>query len=1031
MQRVTVAMGARSLAGRVWTAALGAVVLWGTAVLLMGCPNSPASKMQVDSEIGPAELVTGEVVDAAGGFGLCAPCVGDGTCQEGSCVPLADGTYCLLPCPSGFCDEGFSCQDFGEAGFFCQPEGGVCACDPGITDKKACARDNEFGTCLGLAACEDKGTWACDAPEPAAEECDGQDNDCDGETDEDFKVGEWYFGPDHCGECGHSCANAIEHGTGFCSMAPPPPACKVGGCDPGYYSPDGLTCVVLAGAACVACETDDDCPGGSCFEVGTGLFCLPDCTAECPEGYECASDASDPEGEGVCMPLTGSCECTPQTVGLVKTCANSNDFGTCLGYQVCDVSGWLPCDASVPAEEICDGKDNECDGVVDEELDGVLPCANTLPGVGSCAGFFQCEGEEGLVCDAPPPEPEICNYKDDNCDQAVDEAFVDPVSGKYTSDQDCGGCGNDCTVQVYPNAKSVCDPQPAVPTCMMKCNDLWVDLDKLMVNGCECPFISADDPPDGIDQNCDGIDGDPANAIFVSPAGSDTNPGTPELPVRTMGMGLQRCKEKAKKHLYVAEGGYIESIVLVDGVQVFGGFSPDFSVRKASLYVTTLAGNPLQGALQATVTGSGVGSLKSSFEGFVVKGPDVTTPGRSSYVFHLTDAGGNLAVRDNQIIAGKGGSGESGKSGIDGQDGAPGQLGKQALDLPTEGCNGSSTSGGPGGQHTCAGVDVSGGLGGASVCPDYDEFAPSSACPMGDNQNPKNVEGGASGLPAGKGGVGGSSGYDAMQTVLFDGKVCGWDYLNCSYCHVTLFGTDGQNGKGGLGGTNGAAGNGCVNTEGAVANGDWSALPGVTGGYALPGAGGGGGGAGGGVETHGCQDPMGGWDIGGSGGGGGSGGCAGSGGDGGTGGGGSFGIFLAWTKEPAGYPVLEKNQISTGWGGNGGSGGKGGNGGAGGWGGAGGLDGSGNQLIWCAGEGGAGGHGGNGGNGGGGGGGCGGSSLGIFVFSVTTPPEVLAGYKNQNPVTLAGAGGAGGQGGASKGNPGMGGNSGKHSGYNF
>jgi len=1005
--------------------AVGLAAAW-----LAGCPSSPASTMKVESEIRTGETAVGDVVDATGGFGLCDPCVGEGTCQAGSCVALPDGSYCLLPCPNGFCEEGFLCEEQ-PGGFYCVPDSGVCGCDPGITDKKACAWSNESGTCLGLAACEPKGTWLCDAAEPKAEECDGEDNDCDGKTDEDFKVGEWYFGPDHCGECGNSCAEAIEHGTGFCSMAPAPPVCKVGACDPGYYTADGLICEVMTGAACVPCTTDEDCPGGACLLVGTATYCLPHCSAECPEGYECIADDSEPPGEGLCQPLTGSCECTPETVGLVKTCASTNEFGTCLGYQLCGASGWGACDALLPGAETCDGVDNECDGLVDEELDGVQPCANTIPGVGSCAGFYQCEGEIGFVCDAPPPEAEVCNYKDDNCDQEVDEGFVDPVSGKYTTDEDCGGCGNDCTLMVYPNATSVCDPVPAVPACAMKCNDKWVDLDKKPDNGCECPFISADDPPDGVDQNCDGIDGDPANAIFVSPAGSDTNPGTPELPVRTIGMGLQRCKEKVKKHEYVAEGLYVESIKLVDGVQVFGGFSPDFSVRKPAQYVSTLTGNPLAGAIQATVVGSGIGSAKSSFEGFVVKGPDVVAPGRSSYVFHLTDAGGSLAVRDNQILAGKGGSGENGKTGVDGLDGAPGQPGAAAKDLPTEGCNGVTTAGGTGGKHSCGMSDVSGGPGGTSICPDYDEFGPSSNCPVSENQSPKQAETGAGGLPAGQGGVGGQAGYDATQTVLFDGKFCGWDYLNCSYCHLSLFGTDGQNGLGGTGGKNGAAGAGCGNTEGSVNAGDWGALPGVTGGYATPGGGGGGGGAGGGVETHGCQDPLGGWDMGGSGGGGGSGGCAGSGGDPGTGGGGSFGIFLAWTKEPVGYPVLEKNLITTGWGGNGGGGGKGGNGGAGGWGGPGGLDGAGNQLLWCAGEGGAGGHGGNGGHGGGGGGGCGGSAVGIFVFSLTTPPEVLAGYKNANPVTLAGAGGSGGQGGASKGNPGLGGTPGKHVGYNF
>jgi len=63
------------------------------AMVLLGCPSSPATRMQVDAEIVPGDVpMVEETVDAAGGFGLCDPCVGEGTCQEGSCVALADGT---------------------------------------------------------------------------------------------------------------------------------------------------------------------------------------------------------------------------------------------------------------------------------------------------------------------------------------------------------------------------------------------------------------------------------------------------------------------------------------------------------------------------------------------------------------------------------------------------------------------------------------------------------------------------------------------------------------------------------------------------------------------------------------------------------------------------------------------------------------------------------------------------------------------------------------------------------------------------
>jgi len=70
------------------------------------------------------------------------------------------------------------------------------------------------------------------------------------------------------------------------------------------------------------------------------------------------------------------------------------------------------------ALEICDGKDNDCDGVVpedettDEDEDGALKCND-------------CDDNDPL---SYPGAPEICDGKDNDCDAVVDE--------------DCGLCGD-------------------------------------------------------------------------------------------------------------------------------------------------------------------------------------------------------------------------------------------------------------------------------------------------------------------------------------------------------------------------------------------------------------------------------------------------------------------------------------------------------------------------------------------------------------------------------------------------------------
>ena len=48
----------------------------------------------------------------------------------------------------------------------------------------ACENKNDFGACAGTSTCKGKDGYVCDAAEPAAETCDGADNNCDGKIDE-------------------------------------------------------------------------------------------------------------------------------------------------------------------------------------------------------------------------------------------------------------------------------------------------------------------------------------------------------------------------------------------------------------------------------------------------------------------------------------------------------------------------------------------------------------------------------------------------------------------------------------------------------------------------------------------------------------------------------------------------------------------------------------------------------------------------------------------------------------------------------
>ena len=224
--------------------------------------------------------------------------------------------------------------------------GDACPCLPGAT--RSCysgpAGTSGVGTCRpGTQACVETAPgvtyWSgCTGEQrPGAEDCgDGEDNDCDGTTDE-----------------GCTCATGT---TQFCYSGPDGTA-GVGACRQGIQTcivvPDGGT----AWGACLGevlpsterCDgADNDCDAG----IDEGCLCTAGATESCYSG------PSGTPGVGACRAGTRTCSETPGA---------GTAWGACIGEVL-------------PVGELCsNGLDEDCDGIPD---DG---CGTTGPPNDTCA----------------------------------------------------------------------------------------------------------------------------------------------------------------------------------------------------------------------------------------------------------------------------------------------------------------------------------------------------------------------------------------------------------------------------------------------------------------------------------------------------------------------------------------------------------------------------------------------------------------------------------------------------------------------
>ena len=437
----------------------------------------------------------------------------DGDVDDGTSVSDDDG--------DGFCEEG-DCVGAALPG----------DCDDADPERSPADRDGDgVSTCDDPPDCDD---LAADVHPGATETCDGLDGDCVGgpmpsEIDQDLD------GQTGCeGDCDDTdvLVHSLDVDGDGQTLCDDPPDCDdtdaaVTGAD---ADADGVT----------TCDGDCDDTLASVrpgvVEVCDGLD--TDCDGVLP--------ANESDGDGDGDPICSDCD--DDQPALHSLDADQDGVSTCLGD--CDDAD--PTQSPALLDPLGDGLDTNCDGVdgVDNDGDGLpqgVDCDDTAAalndddadgdGASTCDGdcddgdpsanlddvdfdgFDTCEGD----CDdgaygVNPSVLEVCDFVDNDCDGVqVDEGDGDGDGSPLCADCDDGDAAYE-GLDADGDGLSTCGPDGVADTEDDDCND---------VNPLIYP-AALDPYSDGVDTNCDGVDGvdvDGDTWASVASGGADCDDG--------------------------------------------------------------------------------------------------------------------------------------------------------------------------------------------------------------------------------------------------------------------------------------------------------------------------------------------------------------------------------------------------------------------------------------------------------------------------------------------------------------------------
>lgn len=405
--------------------------------------------------------------------------------------------------------------------------------------------------------------------------CDGLDNNCDGEVDEDVVLLSYYLDGDGDGYGTGTAINDCESpGANYVTQG--------GDCD-------DTNADVNPGMSELCDGLDNDCNGmindGLVFQdyyldtdgdgYGVGMA-INDCQAPAGNTYATQAGDCDDTNADVNPGQTELCNgeddnCNGQTdEGLLATYfldSDSDGFGddnmtiTDCGPSGDYVANGGDCDDSnntvfPGADELCDGIDNNCDGEVDEGLSpmdyyldsdgdgfgsGMAISDCTSPGADYVTQTGDCDDSNA---DINPGATEICDGVDNNCDGDIDEG----VLSTFYLDSDGDGFGSAFLTETgcdapmgYVDNPDDCDDDNAAinPPASEICNGMDDNCDGSVDEGVLITYY-ADADGDGFgdanvtQEDCSLPNGFAENSDDCDDTNADINPDATEIPANNI-----------------------------------------------------------------------------------------------------------------------------------------------------------------------------------------------------------------------------------------------------------------------------------------------------------------------------------------------------------------------------------------------------------------------------------------------------------------------------------------------------------------